>query len=459
MKKERTILISSAVVYILLYIFFYPKTYAIFDESCYIDLAYSLRQGTVYFDETNIYLHFPIKSGEHLVSKYPPGNSLLLMPLTFLGKRGIFLYGLIFHILGYLIFIKIIREHKMNTKYAIFYLFFPSYVLFSRTVMSDIPATVFFLMGFYCYKKENYLFTGMSFGLSFLIRYVNIILLPIFFCIMLFRKKRKGFNILLGFTPFLIIMLFYNKISYNSFLPLGYFVEGSSFSIRGIPINLAVYLLPLFLIYPLMIIFPVIYRGKSWLEILISCALFLFFYSIYSPGHILYTSPPLKALPKVLLLANRYFFPVIPLIFISYFSVCKRCIKYPYFQIILVFLILLTGSIHFYHNRYLKFQVEFREALYSHTDENSLIICNGEVTELVSEVWGRRNLVVFDKEDFSLSSYNYNKNIWLASLIKFDTHGATQIIALRDSLIARFDAELVEKIDGTDKGFKLYKVK
>ncbi|MCK4307530.1 hypothetical protein KAW50_04810, partial [candidate division WOR-3 bacterium] len=324
----------------------------------------------------------------------------------------------------------------------------------------DIPAAVFFLIGFYCYKKENYLFAGMSFGFSFLVRYGNIILLPIFLGIALFQKKEKGLNILWGFIPFLFIMLFYNKISYDSLLPLGYFATtGNSFSVRGIPINLAIYLLPLLLFYPLMIAFPFIYKGKSRLEILMSCTFLLFFYSIYSSGYILYATPSIKALPKILLLSNRYFFPIIPLIFISYFSVCKRCIKYPYFQIILVFLILLTGSINFYHNKYLKLQVEFKEALYSHTDENSLIMCNGEVAELVSEAWGRRNLVVFEKADKEFSLPTYDKDIWFASLIKFDTPGATQVIAFRDYLVTKFDAKLVKKVNGIDKRFELYRVK
>ncbi len=458
-RKTNVILLSSLGVYLLLYFIFYPKTYAIFDEACYLDLSYALKQGTIYLEKAGIEtLHYPMEVGSHLVSRYPIGNSALLMPFTFLGSRGLFLFGLLFHLLSYLLFIKILKEADIDPMYAIFYLFYPPQVLFSRTLMSDIPGAFFFLLGFYAYQKEKYASSGMAFGVSFLIRYVNILFIPIFFIASIIRKKVKGLEFVAGFLPFLLFLLFYHSVAYGGMFKTGYTMEVSLFDIRGIGVKFGIYLLALGIFYPLMIFSPVFYKKLYRFEILASCIIMLLFYSFAYSGLTLYAQPSTKNIFKVVILAIRYFFPIVPLFLIAYFSVIKKYMNRIGFLTIWFGLIIVSFGIHLYHNKYLDTQIKFRDALYAHTDTNSIILCNGEVSELVSEVWGKRKLMIFEKEDIDFSLLP-KENVWLASLIKFDRRGVNKFIAFKDSLGNDFSVELVEKIKSVDKRFELYEVK
>lgn len=452
---RKKILIVSGAVYILIYILTIPKIYTIFDESCYLDLAYALRTGTIYLDETDIGVaHYPIKNNGHLVSKYPPGNSLLLLPFTFLGKNGIFLYGLIFHIIGYVVFAFLLRSLGIEPKYAIFYLFYPSYVLFSRTLMSDIPATCLFLAGFYCYTKEKYTHSGALFGFSFLVRYINIVLFLVFFIMTLFRKKIISVKMFLGFLPFLFISLLYNKSAYGGFLKAGYLSEGVLFNPGNIFLNLSVFLIPLLIVYPFLVVSPFVYKGKFRLEILLSCGFLFCAYSLCSTSFTLYDLPEWENFLKVSLLATRYFFPAISLMLISYSSIAQKHIRKFTFWCIMIILVVMTIGIHLFHTKYLNLQVKFRDTLYEHTNENSLIVCNGEATELISKIWGQRKVLLLENWNRD-SSIVRHSDVYLAVLSKYDRPGS---VTHMNSFLQEFQTIKLEEMEGLNNKFELYKV-
>jgi hypothetical protein len=96
----------------------------------------------------------------------------------------------------------------------------------------------------------------------------------------------------------------------------------------------------------------------------------------------------------------------------------------------------------------------FRDSIYKHTNENSLIICNGEIFELTSNIWGKRKLILL-KRGMNLPA----QKSWLANLIRFDKPEETKkFLELRDSLMTRYHAKLVDSITGIDKRFELYEL-
>ncbi|MBI4722050.1 MAG: hypothetical protein HY769_03485 [Candidatus Stahlbacteria bacterium] len=452
------LLLSSLGIYLALYFIYYPQTYTIFDEACYLDLSYALRQGTVYLEQADLpTLHYPIKVNNHFVSIYPIGNSILLLPFTYLGKWGLFLYGLLFHILGYAIFIKVLKQANIDIKYAILYLFYPPQVLFSRTIMSDIPAAVFVLLAFYCYQREKYTLSGVALGISFIIRYVGIALLPVFLALAIIKKRWQGLKICIGFIPFLIFVLAYNYVVYGGVLNTGYPIKTLSFDLHRYGLHILIYLLSLSIFYPLMLIAPFIYKKAYRTEILSSFFVLFIFLLLTSFAFCIYAEPSAKSIIKTSLLAVRYFFPIIPLLLIAYSSICEKYLS-KFFRFIGVWVILIITSIgiHYYHHRYLDEQSKFKNILYLHTSRQSLIICNGEASELISPIWGKRITIPLESGYENIShKTDAHKDIWLAILTRLDRPTNSAIV---DSILTNYTTQLVAQSTGIDKEFKLLKI-
>src|SRR3712207_3442072 len=76
--EGNALLFGAAVCYSLLYLFFWPPMYTTMDESSYLNMAYVLRQGTVYPDVAGVPTlnAFPVDG--HMVVKYPLGMPALL---------------------------------------------------------------------------------------------------------------------------------------------------------------------------------------------------------------------------------------------------------------------------------------------------------------------------------------------------------------------------------------------
>jgi hypothetical protein len=450
------ILIVSAAIYVALYLIYYPCTYAIFDEACYIDLAYALRHGTTFLDQAGLgTLHFPVEAGRHLVSIYPVGNSFFLMPFTFLGSRGVFLYGLVFHLLGFLIFIKVLRKAEIDPRYAVLYLFYPPMFFFSRTLMSDIPAAVFVLLAFYLYQRGKHVGTGAALGLSFVIRYAGVALVPVFLVFALMKKKTEGVKVALGFLPFVLFVLLYNYVTYGGALRTGYPGQALPFDLHRYGMHFLTYAVSLSVLYPLMIAVPFLYKKMYRREVLVSFIVMLVFLLFSSFAFAMYAQPSLKSIVKSSLLGVRYLFPVVPFLLLAYSSVCAKWLKKKGLVAVLIMLVISSVAISRYHQGYLRSGARFRELLYSHTSESSLILCNGEVTELVSIMWGKRNLVLFEDVDFTDLP---ERDVWVAVLVRLDK-GSQKTITRVNSIAGRLDAELVEVLIGVDKEFRLYRAR
>lgn len=140
--SDRAMVLAAAVLYCGLYLYSYPTTFAIWDESSYLSTAYVYRQATIYGDVAGVSCLSSVQSGSHLVCKHGPLNALVLMPFTFFGWRATFIPVLLLHLCGYFAFAWLVRRERLPVWTSLLYLFHPTLLYYSRTLMSDTLAGV-----------------------------------------------------------------------------------------------------------------------------------------------------------------------------------------------------------------------------------------------------------------------------------------------------------------------------
>ena len=435
--------------------------------------AYVMRNGTIFGDVAGIPVVSSIKTPSgHFVTKYAPGTSFLLIPFTFLGWRSIFSLPLILHLLGFFVFIKILKIYNIAHYFSLLYLLYPTSVLYSRTIMADIPSAVFFIIACYFFlrKKKFYFLSGVFFGILPLFRYSNIILAIPFFVyaiVELFRCIRKTsflgsvvLRLLLGFIPGFLLLIIYNKIAFGGFLstPLG--VTGS-FSLRFLPHNLLFYFLSMSLVYPLMFFF-IFFLRKNRFILITTAFLFLLFYSLYT----YFTVAPGKNMFKTLIVGMRYLLPVVPIFILSYSNMLEKVKrKIPvlangFFWFLVVAFSILNLAMIYQHQGFLKTQEKLKDTIYANTDEHSLILTNYDGMEFFQPAWGKRETAMFvywkSRIPVDFSKYDFTK-LYLLTVIRSDKEGNEYVRKYADEIIKEYSGETVAEIKG-DPELRLWKL-
>jgi len=460
-------------IFLLVYIVFYPPIYAIHDEAAYMAQAYVMREGTIFGDVAGIQVAGSIKTESgHFVSRYAPGISFLLIPFSFLGWKFFFLLPLLLHLVGFFIFVKILRIYSISPYFSLLYLLYPTSVLYSRTLMADVPSAVFFIVAIYFFLrgKKFYFLSGFFLGMLPLFRYPNIILSVPFFIYLLvdsIKSARKSSfaispfsKLFLGFLPGLFLFLFYNKIAFGRFLIVPYGLQGY-FSVINLPYNLCFYILSLNVIYPFMFFSIFLLRKDRFVLISSTFLLFLFYalfkYMILAPG---------KSMLKTSIVGMRYLLPIIPIFILSYVNSLERIKrKKPilanmfFLLIVIVFFILDIGLV-YQHQGFLKTQEQYKDIIYSNTDQESLILINDNAMEFFQHVWGERKYEVFvwskNKLAVDFEKYHFEK-LYLLTVIRSDKEGNEYVRKYADEIIKEYSGETVAEIKG-DPELRLWKL-
>ncbi|MBM3315484.1 hypothetical protein FJY71_06570, partial [candidate division WOR-3 bacterium] len=122
------LLLAGMAFYAACYLALYPPTFAIADEDAYLTQALLFRSGRLAYDGSGIPppLMTVVPAG-HLVSKYPPGNALFLVPFTLPGWRWVFLSGLVLALAGTALFALSLRRlcPEADPAWALIYLGYP----------------------------------------------------------------------------------------------------------------------------------------------------------------------------------------------------------------------------------------------------------------------------------------------------------------------------------------------
>ena len=397
--RGRWLFVAGLALYEVLFAVFYPPTFAIVDEDAYLTQALLFRSGRLTYENSGIPApHMTVEHGGRLASKYPPGNSLLLVPFTLFGWRGVFACGLVLSLLGTWLFLLALRRivPGADESWALLYLFYPVSVLFSRTVMSDLPAATAVLAAFVLLVRRRHLPAGLLLGLACLVRYSTAVLVPVFGVLVVFGAARRWKSLglfALGLVPAGMLAAGWNWHCYGG--PLGFpmYLTGNfhpGYFLR----NVAFYLPALFVLYPLMPVAPVL-AGRKWRRHLVLpglAVLLLYCFASYLPGHL--------GFPARELVGLRYLLPGIVFFVLGYAVVLARFeAGHRWFRFArLAGLVLLAGlaaAVHLRHDRLLEEQARYRDLVYEKVPPGALLVCDAEVSELVSFAWGRRDWIHF----------------------------------------------------------------
>ncbi|MHC4925342.1 MAG: hypothetical protein ACYTG4_14900, partial [Planctomycetota bacterium] len=123
-------------VFTVLFLAWYPSSYAIIDESTYLSTALTYRAGTIYQDVAGVQSISRVTAVGHEVGKFAPLWPLVMAPFLEAGWRGAFAANLVVHIAGFLLFLSLVRRARLPDWLSLLYLAHPSLVLYSRTLMS-----------------------------------------------------------------------------------------------------------------------------------------------------------------------------------------------------------------------------------------------------------------------------------------------------------------------------------
>ncbi|MEO0123786.1 MAG: hypothetical protein ABIL69_07260 [candidate division WOR-3 bacterium] len=413
--SQKPILIGL-LLFTAIFFFFYPANTGIVDETAYLSTTYTLQNGRLYYDEAGVNsTPASISINSHLISRYPPGNSILLLPFTKLNYKFIFLRGYILLLLGVILLIAILSHYNLPSYYALLFLFHPSIVLYSRTIMSDLPATIFALAGLLFFIKKKYFLAGIILGLSIAIRY-PLLLIPFALWVVLSIKKefinsiKFLIGVIVGLSPLLIYHIsIFNKITG----PAGANIIG--FSMKNLPVMFFQFFLALNILYPLMLL--TCFRTKlneKWYFIF-PALIFIIFFSFQ------YYIDTGKNFIETLIRGQRYMLPVIPFLIIPYSEVLER-IKFfkKILTVLIIVLFFFNIILSIKHQRFLNKQTYYQNKIYEYTKDADLIICNKDIYELINPFIKSIKWVSFESEGklINVNISNGNKKIYLACLAR-----------------------------------------
>ncbi|MEO0073379.1 MAG: hypothetical protein ABIK43_01790 [candidate division WOR-3 bacterium] len=409
--RRHRFLVAGMLVWAAGYLFFYPPTTAVVDEHAYLTQSYLFRSGHLSYDGSPVPVaHQSVDcraAGGHVVSKYPPGNGLWLLPFTLPGWRWVFVSGLVLAMAGTLLLAAILSRLRpeADPSWALLFLCYPAVTVFSRTVMSDIPATVAVLAAFYLLLLGRGFLVGSGalLGLACLFRYPMLVFLLPFALILLWqqrqssswvpgrrgRKPGSGLMLLLaGFIPFALLILAYNNYAYGSPLrvPLS---AGDRFSPAYLGRNLLYYGINLTIWYPLLIIGPVAAGRGHRIRLVLPALALLLLYGCFSYIH-------QESLAERLVLGMRYLLPALPFFVVGYAIAAERLLSLTGISRVLVRAVLgllIVGALglQWRHQRFLQIQARYQELLYAALPEDAILIGDKEVSEMINVAWGWRD--------------------------------------------------------------------
>ncbi len=387
--KHLIISIAFLFLFMLIYLITYPQMYSFLDEGGYMGMAYTLKNGTIYPDIAGLKFVQTLWNGRHTVFKHPFGWPIFLVPFT-LGKGDwIFLGTLFYFLTGYIFFLKILKQFGFPLYYGVLYLFYPSFVLYSRTIMSDLPSGIALLISFYFLlseRKGNYIFAGLFSGISVSMRYPNIFVFLIFAFSLILRRRKKEFLLFIsGFFPFGILTILYNYFSYGQIS--GDLSHTGYFTTKYFLKYFSLYSLSLITIYPLLPLIPLFNKKPFRIEVFISTSIFILFYSFW------YFYQERPSFIETLIMGPRFILPPI-LLLIPYYPAFLECVKDKtnYSKIFInlflpVIFIIGSSVISFKHYHFTHKQKLMRDFIIEKVPEESRVVILGKISELIQSFW------------------------------------------------------------------------
>jgi hypothetical protein len=440
----------------------WPTAISVQDEASYLAGAYVLRQATVFGDVAHIPLPWSVQHAGHAAPLYPPGQSALLAPFTVGGWQLAFAANLVAHLLGFLLFAILLDRLRIRRVWALLYLFFPPLVLYSRTLMSDVPSTALTVAVLLAWLRgpRGRALAGVLLGACLFLRYANLltfVLLALAAGLGDFVALRDGVHpgwrrsrlvpLIIGFLPPCGLFLAYNLSVYGHITTPGYASAGL-FGLRHVPGHLAVYATTLMVIYPFMLLAPLAYRGRLRTEVLVIG------YGVPLAQSAWFFLNTHGTLVERAFTGSRLLFPAVPLFLVAYAQVLDRIVDWARSRIpvmlpvtagvLLLAGVVATQVVSHLHQERLEQARRTRAAIEGAVPAAALHLTNTEGTKFLNPAWGNRQYQLFDRQGQLARQVQASPSTGRLLAVVYVAHGAdSPDLTIARGLAARYHARLV----------------
>ena len=390
--------------YALIYALFWPRAYAIMDESVYMNAAYALRHGTVYIDQVGVNAIFAYPVGPHTIVQYPPGMPALLAGVSLLGWGATLATNLFAHLFIFFLLTRILRHLNIAPAWAALYLLHPTAVVYSRTVMSDLPSCLLVTAAFLLYLRRQFVWVGVLMGLAITVRTASGVALPLFMLAAfldpapgLARDSTKPVTLWERLVPPLLMGLGAAPLAVGAWLYQAIIQQGGwakysgngQFGLHNFPHVFPRYVMALLVVFPGMLVAPLLYRGTGRAALLCLTYGFVFFYSCY------YYGDATDSKIETFILGQRYMLSVVPLFVVAYAQILTGLlarVASPVLRRVLpvvgvATLFGLAGVVHAKHQSHLIKAAGIRAAVVASVPPGAALFCNSQVAKLLHPAW------------------------------------------------------------------------
>jgi len=284
-------LFLCAFLFAALYISFYPPIHGIEDEIGFVNQALLWSQGSLTLEgaglNTDQMGDFVFSDGNH-ISLRNPGLSLLLFPFLLLfGTGSVFFVSLLIHLSSTFVLAAFLSKEGKNPLWSLLLLLHPTFVIYSRTVMSDQLAGLFIFLSLLSIglKKSPGFWAGCFAGFAVLTRYQAGIILPLALLGLLLNrelenKTRAIWQFLFSGGIMAASIITYNLYLYGFPFPLQTFSDRFVWS--HFPEKFPIYFSGLMFLWPGMFLAIFAKQKERWKIILpLACLIYLLFFSFY----------------------------------------------------------------------------------------------------------------------------------------------------------------------------------
>lgn len=436
---SNVVLLGGIVIYWIIFVFFYPNFYSVSDERQYLGKAFQLAQGDL----------FPVIETvqDSWWEKYPTGVPMILAALFRIDANLIYCMNAVFLTCVTLLASVFFSDRKLPSYYALLVMFHPVFFIFSRTIMSDLPATFCLLLAFRLIEKEkHWLVAGLLLGFSISIRIASgplVLLLALFALPRIWRGKWRLVKVTaggaIGLLPFVYYMIRSASVPY--FIYKMDFLDPSHTIKMFLP-HVAYYAMTLNLIYPLQMIIGVYerYKGDVWHKLLIVLPF------LYMPLLPIHPSHFENDGLTLLVLRQRYF--LLPSVFmlLGYCAFLHRHVlnaKWRLFCFLAALGVFGVVASKF-HSEFLDARVELRNLIYSVTPENATIVGDDRPEEVILDMYGIR-------KTFNVEIYRNTEDL----LQDLSRHVESEFFLVRNDVSDTEMSDLDRNItDGVDQMLK-----
>ncbi len=407
---------GAVAAFVATYLAYFPKMYQTDDDASYLAQAYALRHGHVTLDSLNQSVVQSFVVGHHLVSQYPPGMPALLAVSSFFGWTASLGINLVVVLVTTALVAYLLRRQQVPTVFAVLYLLYPSTVLFSRTVMSDLLSGLLVAAAIVAVIKKWPVAVGLILGAAVLVRSANVLAcltIPAGVMFDMWRHEISGRRLVAalrwlgGFAAGVVPGAVLSAVAYYVVGGGEYFKYAGTFAFRYVPHHLPLIAGVLILMYPLMLFAPLAFRSPVRTPVVLTCYGFLLLYAAW-----FYESKGSTS-AQTLVLSERFMLVVLPLFVVAYagalWSLAERFHldrTRPRWRLAVAGVaaaILVIGSVTVQRSdqAHTVSLADTRSALLRIVSPDDLLVCDKEVAKLFLPQWGRREIYIIDTQSIA----------------------------------------------------------